>query len=76
MPAEGQPASGGGCQVRRWQVNDDQSACLRTPIRRAIISLIAQLLPSKIARFITPLEPSMTTTAIDPQIVPRPPTAA
>ena len=38
MPAEGQPASGGGCQVRRWQVNDDQSACLRTPVHCAIIS--------------------------------------
>ena len=59
--------------VRTW-VTPDLGAS--GSVRRVIIPVIAQLLPAEIAPFITSLETPMTTTASDPQIVPRPPTAA
>ena len=49
-----------------------RSGRLRTPVRCAIIGLIAHLLPAEIGQLETP----MTTAASDPQITPRPPAAA
>ena len=59
----GPPAAGKGAASGR----------LRTGVRRAIISLIAQLLFPEIALEITPLESSMTTAAGSLQIVPQSP---
>ena len=45
----GQTTAGGGFPARRGQANDGGMSPLRTPVRRAIIILIAHLSPVQIA---------------------------
>ena len=64
-----EPVVGQGFWARRGPANDGQTGLLRTPVRRAIIGFIAQLLCAQITPLITLPQSPMTTTASDQQIV-------
>ena len=65
----GKTAAGAENPAPLGQANDARNACLRTSVRRAINTVIAQLSAAEIAAGDSP----MTTAASDPQIVPRQP---
>ena len=51
-----EPAAESGFWARRRPANDGQTGPLRTPVRRAIITIIEQLSAAQIAPEITPPE--------------------
>ena len=65
-----EPGIGGGACGSPETAKTDLSSRLRTRVRRAINTVIAQLLPAAIAPEIPPLETRAMTAASDPQIVP------